>query len=476
MGALRLRRCAGTLAIVVGVAAAPFGVSARGADLAPSYGFAGDGGLATEARLAAPSAVAMTEDGGFLVADTDNHRIRKVAPDATITTVAGNGLAAFAGDNGPATEASLASPTDVAVIPGGGFLVADTGNGRIRRVTPEGTIETVAAQLHAPQGVDINAARTILISDTGSNRVLALAEGSGLMTVAGNGAEGAGGDGHTATLASLNHPVDVVWSLSGGFYIADTGNSRVREVNSAGIIDTVAGTGNAGYTGDDVGADDSGLSFASGLSLESEGSLLIADTHNQRIRRLQPFGGIDTVAGVGRALDIPIPDPGDDEYAVEAQLSYPRAVASTGGDGFLIADTAADRIREVRQDGTIVDVAGSGRPHVFLRATGTNASGSRNLYLNPWRFALEKTKLTIHRGERLVLCLLSNLAADLKIAVTHGAQTVHEAKLRIGSAGSLICPKVTIKHVKRGRQYRVKVTATHRGEQSAKDALKLIVT
>jgi len=292
-------------------------------------GYAGDGGNALSALLFAPFGVDFGPDGSLYIADTVNHRVRKVAPDGVITTVAGSGPTGpkgggFSGDNGPAVEAELCFPTSVAVSADGSIFVSDSRNHRIRRISPEGVITTVA--------------------------------GSGPVGPSGGGF---GCDGGPATSALLNNPRGVVLDKLGNLYIADTGNHRVRRLDPSGFIDTVAGFGESGFGGDGGRAKEAMLSSPSGLAIDSDGVLYVADTENHRIRRIDPDGIITTMAGCGeRGFS------GDGGPASMCRLHTPSDVAC-GPDGSLfIADTVNHRIRKVFRDGTITTVAGSG-PSVF---------------------------------------------------------------------------------------------------------------
>jgi hypothetical protein len=239
-------------------------------------GFAGDGGPAADALLTSPSDVAPLDavngGGGYLIADTSNHRIRRVNASGAITTVAGAGPAvgapgAFAGDGLPPTDTAVrldrprgVSPFGAVIGAGGsGFLIADTGNNRVRRV---------------------------------QNGVIA--------TVAGNGQAGFGGDGDGAQIAQLNQPAGVAALPDGGFLIADTGNNRIRRVSSSGIITTVAGAGPAAFTGDGGPATSAALNAPADVAPLTGGGFLIADTGNNRIRRVTAGGTITTVVGTGQ--------------------------------------------------------------------------------------------------------------------------------------------------------------------------------
>jgi sugar lactone lactonase YvrE len=269
-------------------------------------GFSGDGGPATSASLNHPYGVAVDAAGNLLIADTFNNRIRRVdGTTGIITTVAGNGTYGFSGDGGAATSASLSSPVGVAVDAAGNLLVADIGNNRIRRVDgTTGIITTVAgngtsgfsgdggpatsASLRAPDGVAVDAAGNLLIADTSNQRIRRVDGTTGIITtVAGNGTYGFSGDGGAATSASLNSPVGVAVDAAGSLLIVDTGNQRIRRVDgTTGIITTVAGNGNQGFSGDGGPATSASLNSPVGVAVDAAGNLLVADTFNDRIRQV----------------------------------------------------------------------------------------------------------------------------------------------------------------------------------------------
>jgi len=235
-------------------------------------GYNGDGRPATSAQLNSPSGVVVDDAGNMYIADTDNHRVRKVAAGTgLISTVAGTGQAGFNADGGAAIAAKLNGPTAVLLDAGGNILISDTGNHRIRKVDAvTGVISTVAgsvtwtggyagdglaaasAWLNGPTGICLDAAGNLYIADTGNHRVRRVAVGSGLIsTVAGTGSAGFNNDGITAINAQLFSPTCVSIDGSGNMYIADTGNHRVRKIDVlTSLISTVAGTGLAGYNGD----------------------------------------------------------------------------------------------------------------------------------------------------------------------------------------------------------------------------------
>jgi hypothetical protein len=338
-------------------------------------GFAGDGGPAADALLTSPSDVAPLDavngGGGYLIADTSNHRIRRVNASGAITTVAGAGPAvgapgAFAGDGLPPTDTAVrldrprgVSPFGAVIGAGGsGFLIADTGNNRVRRVQ-NGVIATVAgngqagfggdgdgaqiAQLNQPAGVAALPDGGFLIADTGNNRIRRVSSSGIITTVAGAGPAAFTGDGGPATSAALNAPADVAPLTGGGFLIADTGNNRIRRVTAGGTITTVVGTGQPGFGGGGGPAGKALLNGPEGVEALADGSIAIADSAGERVRLVGLDGTIRTLAGTGAAGFSG--DGGDPELA---QLSHPRAVAQDG-TRLLIADAFNHRIRSVAQ-------------------------------------------------------------------------------------------------------------------------------
>jgi len=271
-----------------------------------TVGYSGDGGPATSAGLYFAVGVAVDGAGNIYIADAYNNRIRKVdAGTGTITTVAGNGTLGYSGDGGPATSASLYYVWGVAVDGSGNIYIADAYNNRIRKVDAgTQTITTVAgngssgysgdggpatsAALNRPEGVAVDASGNIYIADrvNGCIRKVDAASGT-ITTVAGNGGVGYSGDGGPATSATLYYPPGVALDGSGNIYIADSSNGRIRQVDARnGIITTVAGNGSAGYSGDGGPATSAGLYFPLGVAVDGTGNIYIADTYNQRIRKV----------------------------------------------------------------------------------------------------------------------------------------------------------------------------------------------
>ena len=265
----------------------------------------GDGRPATEAILSAPSDVAIGPDGTLYIADTGNHRIRRVDSAGIISTVAGTGEARFAGDGGPAAAASLNTPTGMAFDAAGDLYIADHYNLRVRKVF--------------------------------------MATGS-ITTVAGNGAFGGGGDGGPATEASVFFPDDVAIDMAGQILIADHYGQRVRIVNALGVISTLGGRGVRADDGDGGSAENAGVGDPLGVISDLEGGVLVSQRYGSRIRRIAPDGTILGIAGLG--FD---GFSGDDGPAGEASLNGPVGLAWDARGSLLIADSTNHRIRIVAQ-------------------------------------------------------------------------------------------------------------------------------
>jgi uncharacterized repeat protein (TIGR01451 family) len=327
-------------------------------------GFSGDGGPAASAQLNYPQGIVVDGSGNVLIADSGNYRIRKITPAGVISTIAGSGSWGFSGDNGPAISAQLAYPTGVAVDSAGALFIADQSNARIRKVATNGTITTVAgggsfgpsngdgglataARLSSPSGVAVDASGNLLIADRYNYRIRRVNLQGIISTVAGNGSYGSLGDGGLAVLAQLRSPRGISVDTSGNLFIADTDSHRIRKVTLAGIISTVAGNGTHGFGGDGGPAVSALLDSPGGVALDSAGNLYIADTNNARIRQVTPGGVMSTFAGNGV-----FGSTGDGGPAIAARLDTPAAVATSPDGSVYIAD-CSDGVRRVNQVGTI---------------------------------------------------------------------------------------------------------------------------
>ncbi len=270
-------------------------------------GFSGDGGPAVQAQFYRPADVAVDGAGAIYIADTSNNRIRRVDPSGTITTIAGARDEGFSGDRGPAVQAQLSLPGGVAVDGAGAVYIADLGNHRIRRVDPSGTITTIAgtgqggfsgdggpavqAQLFFPEGVAVDGAGAIFIADRGNHRIRRVDPSGTITTIAGTGQGGFSEDGGPAVQAQVSRPNGTGVDRVGTVYFADRGNHRIRRVDPSGTITTIAGTGDEGLSGDGGPAVQAWLNAPFGVAVDGTGAIFIADTYNDRIRKLTPTSG-----------------------------------------------------------------------------------------------------------------------------------------------------------------------------------------
>jgi trimeric autotransporter adhesin len=345
-------------------------------------GYSGDGGAPTSAKISTPMAVAVDAARNLFVVDSGNHCIRKVGTNNIIKTIAGNGVAGFSGDTGFATNASLVSPQNATVDAIGNLFIADTGNNRIREVGTNGVIATVAgsalndgdlatnATINSANGIAFDSAGNLYIADSSNNRIRKVDTNGVITTVAGDGVPGYSGDGGAATNASLKQPYDIASDAWGNLFIADSYNQRIRKVDTNGIITTVAGISPRGFSGDGGAATNAQLSTFYGVAVDGIGNLFIADTSNNRVRKLDAAGIITTVAG---STDYAFS--GDGGAATNAGLFFPSAVLVDKTGNLLIADTYNNRIRKVDTNGVINTVAGNAN-YVYSGDGGaaTNAS------------------------------------------------------------------------------------------------------
>ena len=340
-------------------------------------GYSGDEGLATQAGIKFPSSMAIDAAGNIYIAEYTNNRIRKVDTNGIITTVAGNGTSGYSGDGGPATEAQLSWPRSVAVDAASNLYIADTLNNRIRKVDTSGIITTIAgnetgssgyggdggpateAYFFFPYGVAVDAAGNLYIADEGNSRIRKVDTNGIIIGIAGNG-RGYSGDGGFAIDAKLCNPKGIALDSKGNLYIADSGNNRIRMIDTGGIITTIAGSGIVAcgvgeFSGDGGPATEAQLNDPSNISIDPAGNLYIADYQNHRIRYIDTRGVISTIAGTG------IDDyNGDGIPATEAHLSYPFGVCIGAAGNLYISDTGSNRIRKVSPPATLKNVVGVG--------------------------------------------------------------------------------------------------------------------
>lgn len=364
-----------TLGVVAAVGALVLLVANRGGgsvatSAAPPGGIAGvDSGAGTQSRLIDPIDVTTGTDGTAYIVETSTNRVRRLTADGTLSTIAGTGAIGFSGDGGPATRATFSSPIAAAAAPDGSVVVADNGNGRVRRIAPDGTVSTLAGNGSSgsatpgadarsvgllPTDVEVLPDGRVLVAESHEHRVWILDDNK-LRPFAGSGAEGTGGDGGAAVDASFTSPSAIAAAADGSVYVLDDAAAVVRRVGADGTITRVAGTGTAGSGGDGGPAIAAQLDSPQGIVAGPDGGVYIGDVRNRRVRRVGTDGTITTVAGTGtRGFS------GDGGPAVAADLSTPSSVA-VGRDGaVLVVDGFNNRVRRVDAAGTISTVAGTG--------------------------------------------------------------------------------------------------------------------
>ena len=309
--------------------------------------------------------------------------IISLSPGDTINTVAGTGVKAFSGDGGAAISAALANPFSMAADAAGNVYVADRDNHRVRRIDTSGNITTVAgngeqgffgdgglatsASLNTPTAVAVDTNGNIYIADSNNNRVRVVANGN-INTFAGNGNAGYSGDGGAATSASLYTPRGVAVDANGVVYIADTNNHVVRKV-TGGTISTIAGNAQQqGFYGDNGTASSAGLDTPTGVAVDATGKVYVADSNNHRVRLLSA-ATLSTFAGNGTAAYS-----GDGGSATSAAIAFPLGVSLDGMGNIFVADSNNHVIRRVGSTGTITTIAGEGEQGFFGDAGGPNAA------------------------------------------------------------------------------------------------------
>lgn len=338
-------------------------------------GFSGDGGAATNAQLNAPQGIAVDKSGNIYISDTNNNRVRIVTPNGIINTFAGTGQVGGVqnfGDGGPANQAFLHLPGGLALDSAGNLYIADTGDNSIREITTNGIINTIAgdglpsysgdtfqastAELHSPEDVAVDSSGNVYIADTGNAYIREITVSTGIINfIAGDGAIGYSGDGAAANLAGLIEPFAIALDASGNVYFTEPEDGRVRKITiSTGDISTVVGNGNLGFSGDGGAATSAMMHLDTGLAIDSSGNLYIADSLNNRLRKVTGTT-IATIAGSGG-----FSYSGDGGPATAAQLNAPEAVAVDASGNVYVADTANNVVRQISAKGVISTIAGNG--------------------------------------------------------------------------------------------------------------------
>jgi uncharacterized protein (TIGR03437 family) len=347
-----------------------------------------DGAKLTTVLLTDSAArLALSKQGELFVSVSAANEVLKIAANGTlITVIVGNipvfgqsvayAIAGYSGDGGPGTSAQLNRPAGIALDDGGNLFIADQGNDVIRKLTPEGIITTAfgshtegfsgdgglaaSASFNSPEDLAFDAQGNLYVADSANYRIREVGRSGGISTVAGSGAYRFSGDGSPAVTATFNRLEALTVDSTGTLYIADTYNQRIRKVTKDGIITTFAGTGEAGFSGDDGAATSAQLNYPLGVAVDNVGNVFIADYSNSRIRKVTPLGVITTVAGTG-SFDYS----GDNGPAKGASLNKPDAVAVDAANNLFIADSGNFRIREVSPAGIISTFAGTGHQGIL---------------------------------------------------------------------------------------------------------------
>ena len=440
----------------------------------PVRGFSGDGGLATNATLALANVqnicdpnqfeqtahVWVDTAGNVYFPDSDNQRIRRIAPDGIITTVAGIGDkpqtdaqcldTGPVGDGGAALSAHLYNPADAVLSPNGNLIVADEQNNRIRQVTPDGIISTIAGSgmhnLYAPGipatdspmdwpgALAFDASGALYFAEVHGNRVGRIGADGRIVTVAGIGFPGYSGDNIPATLAELKSPTGIAVDAAGNLFIADRGNHRIRKVTPDGRITTLAGTGQAGFSGDGGPASAAALNTPMDVKVDTIGNIFIADTGNHRVRRVAADGTISTIAGDG------FPARGPDGVASDtSSLNSPAGLAVDANNDLYIVDWQNYLIRQVvftsgpvLTPGGVVNAASMAPPPApvapgsLISISGYNlASATASSSDSPPPLALAGTSVQVNGNSiGLVSVSANQIAAQLPFDLAPGTATL----------------------------------------------------
>jgi sugar lactone lactonase YvrE len=365
-------------------------------------GFSGDGGQASVAEINYPTGVTPDANGNLYIADYGNNRIRKVNSSGVITTAAGNGLAAYSGDGGQATVAELNHPNGTAIDAFGNLYIADVFNNRIRKVSTLGIISTVvgngaqgysgdgavaiAANLDHPSQVVLDAIGNIYFADQNNNVIRKVNTAGIINTIVGNGIPAYSGDGGLATACEINYSNGVALDAAGNVYISDQGNSRVRKVNTAGIINTIVGTGVMGFSGDGGQATIAKLTNPTAVSFGCDGNLYISDYGNNRIRKVNSLGIISTIAGNGTGAYS-----GDGGQGTAAEINTPIGIALDAVGNLYIADALNNRIRKVTN--AEVGILTVNSPTICVGGTATLTANGVNTYT--WSTGANTSSITV---------------------------------------------------------------------------------
>lgn len=336
-------------------------------------GFSGEGGPARSASLRFPSDAVADAAGNLYIFDSLNYRIRRVTPDGTIATYAGNGTPGYSGDGGSALQAEIEPYGKMTIDSSGNLYFTDEYDSVIRRITPAGIISTYAGNGQPASGpnngnngpatqaslgliegaIATDSAGNLYISEDLTNQIREISTTGIITAFAGSGAVGYQ-DGPAAS-AEFYLPLGIAVDPAGNVYVADSNNGVVRKITQAGVVSTIAGTPVFGFSGDGGPALAATFRFPEGVTVDGNGNIDIEDTGNFRIRAVSPSGTISTIAGDGQ-----FEPTSDGVAAANASLSGPGFLSFDPSGRLLIPDTGDYTVRRINSDGTVQTIAGTG--------------------------------------------------------------------------------------------------------------------
>jgi sugar lactone lactonase YvrE len=348
-------------------------------------------GQGTAAAFRGPYGIAVDGSGNVIVGDAGNNKIRKVTPAGAVTTIAGSGTAGSL--DGTGTGATFNFPTGIAVDGAGNIFVVDTSNRKIRKVAPDGSVTTVAgsggygstdgpgttASFYFPFGVAVDGAGNLFVSDAMNNNIRKVAPGGVVSTLAGSGAR-ASRDG-TGTGAAFSYPIGVAADASGNVYVADFATSKLRRITAAAVVTTLAGSGDSGKS--DGAGPVATFQNPTGVAANGADEVYVADSLNHSIRKVSAGGDVSTFAGTGA-------NGGEDGTGTAASFSFPTGVAVDGAGSVYVAENWGNRIRKATSSGVVTTLAGSGNSESvdgsgtgasFNAPTGLAVDGALNVYV-----------------------------------------------------------------------------------------------
>jgi sugar lactone lactonase YvrE len=316
--------------------------------------YGGDNGPATEALMHLPTQTVTDTNGNIFVSDTDNHRIRKITPAGTISTIAGTGRCAYSGDVGPAVSANICFPSQILLDPAGNLVFGDSGNRVVRRITPTGVITTIAgsgvfgdagdagpaaaAQFKSVSGIALDGQGNLYVSDGTSNKIRKISNGT-VSTLAGNGSAGIDGDGGFATSARLNSPGLLAVDATGSLFVSDRGNRRIRKV-AGGLMSTVVGISNCCFVGGK--GFNTYIDRPGGIAVDAAGNLFLSLYNLGYVAKVTPAGDFSLIAGSPDATTL-----GDGGLATKGTVFGPQGLTIDRAGDLILTDSYNSRIRKL---------------------------------------------------------------------------------------------------------------------------------